>query len=634
MHHDKSILVKTAFATVLGVLSVPLAASADDNGGYKPPPSCTSIALPVPPYNPYPPLPGYTPPSILPPDLNSEIARVQCEVGTIEGRYYSEWRALTPTPYYTGNPPILVPNGYDAQRILGGLLNFDKTISPFENTACSTCHMPYAAFSGPMPSVNLTMVAYPGSYHYRAAKRTAQRYTYSHSFPDLTYDPTLSSPTATPPTSLFFGGNFWDGRATGMKLQAPDAEQAQGPPVDPLEMGNPDIACIAWKISKAPYRSLFELVWGDSFDIQWPGNTAQICATPNGAAIFHGSATPIRLSPEDRTKASNIFDHWGQSLSFLEQSPDISPFNSKFDAYLAGKYTLTADEMAGYALFNGKGNCNSCHVDGRSTTLTSGQTDTGATASLRPLFTCHGFANEGLPLNPRISLFYESKPDFFGFTPNPDGFQYRDLLLGNFLRSGPQSFPDPNSTEWLQHAPTTDGQAQVMTARDVALTPPQCPTTEAGTGKPYFQKEFFHNGYIKSLKQLVHFYNTRDVYPYPVTSGHCPAGTVEKVTCWPQPEVPNNIDMTTGALGLTDTEENQIVAFLQALTDGYDPANPTVSDYKNIDTFTGQCGATLPGETASNQGNETLIPTWSLTQYPCATDICGVAPVPAPKMVP
>ncbi|MEA2263407.1 MAG: hypothetical protein QOJ51_6232, partial [Acidobacteriaceae bacterium] len=28
-------------------------------------------------------------------------------------------------------------------------------------------------------------------------------------------------------------------------------------------------------------------------------------------------------------------------------------------------------------------------------------------------------------------------------------------------------------------------------------------TTEAPG--PYFQKEFFHNGYIKSLKQLVHF---------------------------------------------------------------------------------------------------------------------------------
>ena len=154
-----------------------------------------------------------------------------------------------------------------------------------------------------------------------------------------------------------------------------------------------------------------------------------------------------------------------------------------------------------------------------------------------------------------------------------------------------------------------------MTARDVALTPQQCPTTEAGTGKPYFQKEFFHNGYIKSLKQLVHFYNTRDAFPmvfgYPVTSGHCPSNTVERVTCWPQPEVPDNEDMTLGNLQLTDAQENQIVIFLQTLTDGFDPANPTVSTYKNIDTFTGQCTITAPGVTASNQGNETLTPVWN-----------------------
>ena len=299
--------------------------------------------------------------------------------------------------------------------------------------------------------------------------------------------------------------------------------------------------------------------------------------------------------------------------------------------------------MAGYQLFNGKGNCNSCHVDGRSTLLTSGQTDTGNTASVQPLFTCHGFANEGLPLNPRIPLFYASMPDAFGFTPNPDGFGYRDLGIGTFLRSGPQTFPNPNQPDWLSLAPTVDGQQQVMTARNVALTPPQCPTTEAGqvdaNGKPipYFQKAFFHNGYIKSLKQLVHFYNTRDscrtrtgIQPLRslLRRGTARPGTVERVTCWPQPEVPNNIDMTTGALGLTDTEENQIVAFLQTLTDGFNPANPTVSTYKNIDTFTGQCSITPPGVTASTQGNETLTPTWNLTQFPCAADICGVPPVP------
>jgi len=104
--------------------------------------------------------------------------------------------------------------------------------------------------------------------------------------------------------------------------------------------------------------------------------------------------------------------------------------------------------------------------------------------------------------------------------------------MGTFLRSGFGSAPNPNS-EWIPLAPTADGQFQVSTARDVALVPPQCPTTEAPG--PYFQKEFFHNGYIKSLKQLVHFYNTRDLYAYEVTSGHCPPGTIERVTCWPRP---------------------------------------------------------------------------------------------------
>jgi cytochrome c peroxidase len=629
MRRDRSTFVKAAFATVLGILSIPLVGSTEARA---------QVDQPFPPYNPYPPLPGSVPPTVLPVNLQSELVRVRQEVQTIFGRYFAEWQALTPMPTYAGNPPILVPNGYQAQRILGGLLNFDESISPFQNVACSSCHMPYAAFSGPIPSVNLTMVAYPGSFRYRAGKRSAQRYTYSHSFPVLNFDTTQE---------LFFGGNFWDGRATGMKLQAPDAEQAQGPPVDPLEHGFADTACIAFRLLSAPYRQLFELVWGVDFDIRFPANTAEICAIPNGARRFQGSATPIALSPTDRTKATNIYDHWGQSLSFLERSVDVSPFNSKFDAFLKGNVALTADEMAGYQLFNGKGNCNSCHVDGRSTLLTPGQTDTGNTASVQPLFTCHGFANEGLPINPRLALYYESTPDRFGFTPNPDGMRYRDLGIGTFLRSGPGTFPNPNQPDWLPLAPTVDGQQQVMTARNVALTPAatlinptatQCPTTEAGqvdaNGQPipYFQKAFFHNGYIKSLKQLVHFYNTRDVFPFQVTSGHCPAGTTEKVNCWPQAEVPNPqiIDMTTGMLGLTDQEENQIVAFLQTLTDGFDPANPTLSTYKNIDTFTGQCMTTAPGVTASTQGNETLTPTWSLTQFPCADDICVNVPFPPP----
>ena len=541
------------------------------------------------PYNPY-------PSGILPSDIDSERARVQTEIQIIFNNYLSQWQALTP-PTLTGNPPILQGTGYEAVRILGGLLQYDSNMSPFKNFACSSCHMPYTGFSGPIPSVNLTMVAYPGSYPYRAAKRTAQRYTYSHTFPDLQYNVTQGA---------FFGGNFWDSRATGYKLQAPDAEQAQWPPLDPLEMQFPDLACIAYRISQSTYLPLFMTVWGDSFNISWPADTETICDTPAGATQFAGSTTPIMLSADDRTKASNIYDHWGQSLSFLERSKDISPYTSKFDAFLANKYTLTADEMAGYNLFRGKAGCNTCHLDGRGSTQTLGTgsgttpstttgTDTSAVADTTPAFTCWGSTNLGLPKNPRVALLYETTPDFFGFTPNAGGFTYTDFGLGTFLRSGFGSGPNPNS-KWIQYAATSDGQMQTMTARNVGMAPSQCPTTEAPG--PYFQKEFFHNGYIKSLKQLVHFYNTRDVYRYQVESGECPAGTTEKVDCWPAAEVPQNQDMTTGNLGLTDQEENQIVAFLQTLTDGYTQPYPFIDSYR---------GACATGGTAATQGNSTII---------------------------
>jgi cytochrome c peroxidase len=554
-------------------------------------------------YNPY-------PPGILPSNLDSELARVLRETDLLEGRALARWHALK-TPVSSGQPPVLADTGTEAIETLGELMLFDRNMSPGKNEACSSCHMPYAGFSGPIPSVNLTMIAYPGTARIRAGKRVAQRHPYAPFFPVLQYNQEQG---------LFFGGNFWDSRATGYRLRVPDAEQAQGPPVDHQEMGFPDTACIALRLAKAEYRPLFEEIWGKgSLDIRFPNDAEKICRTPGGAASFGTNTMPIKLSPADRTHANEVFDHWAQSVDSFEQSVQVSAFSSKFDAFLAGKYKLTADEMAGYNLFNGKANCNSCHLDGKGTALTSQQTDTSSAVLVNPLFTCFGSANEGVPLNPRVAIYYETKPDPYGYTPNPYGFAYRDLGLGAFLRSGPGAAPSPNKS-WRQYAPVTDGQMQVSSLRDVALSPAQCPTTEAPG--PYFQKEFFHNGYFKSLKQIVHFYNTRDVYAYPVTSGHCPAGTTEKVTCWPMPEVLNNIDATSGSLGLTDKEEDQIVAFLETLSDGF------TRPYANMDTFSGTCSR---GGSAATQGNETLIPTPPLP--PCAPEICGAAPVPGPKPI-
>ena len=126
-------------------------------------------------------------------------------------------------PLLRGQPLTLQNTGTEAIETLGELMNYDQNISPNKNEACSFCHMPYAAFSGPIPSVNLTMIAYPGTIHVRAGKRTAQRYTYSPFFAVLQYNQVQG---------LFFGGNFFDSRSSGYLLRNPDAEQAQHPPVD------------------------------------------------------------------------------------------------------------------------------------------------------------------------------------------------------------------------------------------------------------------------------------------------------------------------------------------------------------------------------------------------------------------
>src|SRR5229473_1285217 len=224
---------------------------------------------PPPFYNPY-------PPGILPPDLDSEIARVLREIDVIEGRAIERWHSL-PLPTRLEirpgpNPPVLKDTGTESIETLGELLLFDQNISPGRNQACTSCHMPYAGWSGPIPSVNGTIIAYPGTVHFRAGKRTAQRHTYAPFFPVLQYNQEQQ---------LFFGGNFWDSRATGYRLRNPDAEQAQGPPVDTQEMGFPDTACVAFRLQQAVYRPLFELMWGkDSLDIKFPPDTEEICETP------------------------------------------------------------------------------------------------------------------------------------------------------------------------------------------------------------------------------------------------------------------------------------------------------------------------------------------------------------------
>ena len=68
------------------------------------------------------------------------------------------------------------------------------------------------------------------------------------------------------------------------------------------------------------------------------------------------------------------------------------------------------------------------------------------------------------------------------------------------------------------------------------------------------------------MKEIVHFYNTRDVLGRCETAGDPRPGE----NCWPEPEVPSNLNRDElGNLGLTEKEEEAIVAFMSTLSDGY-----------------------------------------------------------------
>jgi cytochrome c peroxidase len=339
-------------------------------------------------------------------------------------------------------------------------------------------------------------------------------------------------------------------RATGIRLGNPAAEQAQGPPVNPVEIGNPDSACVVWKVSQGGYASLVELVGGpQSFAINWPANVATVCATPGPAPA--SDPFPVQLSAQDRGTSNATFDHITLAVASYESGPEVSPFSSKFDAWLAGNTTLTPTEQAGYDLFNGKAHCNQCHSDGNPINSTG-----LAAADVAPMLTDFTSANIGLPKNLAIPYYCESTPDQYGYTANPEGFAATDLGVGAML-SGTN---DQNPLQWRSLAPLFNGKFQVPTLRNVDKRP-----------RPSFVKAYMHNGYLKSLAEVVHFYNTSQQLP------SCQQGSPgEKVSCWASPETPENITTLIGNLGLTSQEESELVAFLQTLTDGFVTAPSTL----------------------------------------------------------
>jgi len=463
----------------------------------------------------------------MPPSFDQDVARVVMEIDRIEADTLKQMDHTT-----------LDRQGQ--MRTLGRLLLFDKHLSVKQNEACSFCHMPEMGFTGPIQSLNETTVSYPGSVRTRFSNRKPQSYMYAPFAPVLHYNELQGD---------FVGGNFWDMRASGYRLQNPSAEQAQGPPTNPVEMGLPDSACVAYRLSQAPYRKLFEAVWGaDSFAIHWPADVEKVCATPGPPAP--DDMYPVHLRVADRSRADHVYDGFGLAVSAYEFSPEVSPFTSKYDYVQAGKDQFTAQEKLGYELFRSKGRCNECHRDGG--------------PGEEPLFTDFTASNLGVPRNQGLQYYYEGRPDERSYSPNPAGEAYVDTGVGSFLRSlqSDSGQLNPDSV-WVKLAPKFDAKFQVPTLRNVDMRP-----------TPSFVKAYMHNGYFKSLKEVVHFYNTRDVL------AKCQANDPgEKVTCWPASEDSTNLNKRQlGNLKLTEQEEDALVAFLKTLTDGYLVPNPQTAE--------------------------------------------------------
>ncbi|MFN7997848.1 MAG: cytochrome c peroxidase [Bryobacteraceae bacterium] len=491
-------------------------------------------------------LDGYPyPANLIPANVCASMNAVLKQIDAVEQQTLQQAQAIPVNP---GTRLIRI-------RALGKLLLYDRSYSVNRNEACTSCHTKDTGFTGPISDLNLTTVDYPGSVRYRFGSRKPKSYAYSPFSQILHLDPN---------SQQFYGGNFWDQRASGWQLQNPSSQQAQEPPVDALELGFPDSACVVYRLSQAPYLPIFKSIWGITITgIKFPPDTEQTCSTPTQGPSDPSFPGNVPLDDFSRSLSDTVFEQFAMSIAADEAGPDVSPFNSKFDFAIThpNQQVLSVGELAGWQLFDGKGKCNLCHLDSL-TPFRNGQPNVSPAlvGETEPLFTDFAAFNLGIPKNPDLPYLYADKPDQFGVTPNTQGLSFIDFGLGAFLSDAQGVGAINPENLWAALEPANNGKFQTATTRNVDKRP-----------SPDFVKSYFHNGYMKSLKEVVHFYNTRDVLPKcpsPLTDPNAPE--VGK-SCWPAPEVTQNLNQQIGNLGLTDQEENQIVMFMQTLSDGFAP---------------------------------------------------------------
>lgn len=354
---------------------------------------------------------------------------------------------------------------------LGEQIFKDVSLSASGKMSCATCHDPAHAHA----QSNDLSVQLGGPNLDVSGFRAVPSLRYLNTTPAFFFDKE-GTPT---------GGFNRDGRAQSL------AEQAQRPFLAPHEMANEIAANVIDKLKKASYVEAFRKLYG--------------------AGIL-----------DDADAALNRVQQTLQAYQ-LEDS-DFHPFDSKYDAFLAGKATLTDSELRGLALFNNpsKGNCIGCHP--------SGKGSDGAA----PLFTDFTYDNLGVPRNAAIAATADDS--------------YFDLGLCG-----------PDRTD-LSSSAALCGAFKVPSLRNVAT-----------------RKVFFHNGRFTNLRDTLGFYVRRDTNPeewYPLAAD----GTVLKFNDLPA-QYQGNVNVTEvpynrqrgGVAALNATEIDDVIQFLNTLTDGYKP---------------------------------------------------------------
>lgn len=218
---------------------------------------------------------------------------------------------------------------------LGKVMYKDTDFSLNKTQSCQTCHHPVSGFADPTNSRDpyFTVVSL-GDDGVSLGGRNAPTAAYAGSSPILHQRE----------DGEYIGGMFWDGRATGWTLLDPLAEQAQGPPLNPVEMNMPDKEAVVRAVQESDYVHLFEVVFGS------------------------GSLKNIE----------EAYDYIAFAIAAYERSSEIQQFSSRYDMGM-----LSEKEVRGLNVFGQK--CAQCH------TMNSGDE--------LPVFTDYSYHNIGIPIN-------------------------------------------------------------------------------------------------------------------------------------------------------------------------------------------------------------------------------------------